>query len=61
MGLTVSTDLLVEDLVARQARHRPDHIAIQHGDGALTYRDSDRLADRLAAGFAHFAQLRLWR
>jgi acyl-CoA synthetase (AMP-forming)/AMP-acid ligase II len=44
--------LLVEDLVARQARHRPDHIAIQHADGAVTYRELNRLADGLAAGFA---------
>ncbi|MDQ2637036.1 MAG: AMP-binding protein, partial [Actinomycetota bacterium] len=30
----------------------PDHIAIQHADGAVTYRELNRRAEGLAAGFA---------
>lgn len=48
----VSTELVVADLVDIQARRIPDRIAIQGADGAITYRELDRLVDGMAAGFA---------
>jgi acyl-CoA synthetase (AMP-forming)/AMP-acid ligase II len=49
----ISTELVVADLVARQARRGPDHIAIRDAESAVTYRDLGRHVEGLAAGFTH--------
>lgn len=48
----VSTELVVADLIGRQARRSPDRIAIHDAVGAVTYQELNRRTDGLAAGFA---------
>jgi acyl-CoA synthetase (AMP-forming)/AMP-acid ligase II len=50
--MVASTELIVADLVGRQARRIPDHIAIRDAVSAVTYRELDRRVDGLAGGFA---------
>jgi nonribosomal peptide synthetase DhbF len=42
-------DATLHDLFAQQAAARPDKVAVIGADGALTYRDLDRLSDAVAA------------
>jgi acyl-CoA synthetase (AMP-forming)/AMP-acid ligase II len=49
----VSTELVVADLLARQARRVPDQVAIRDVESAITYRDLDRHVGGLAAGFTN--------
>ncbi|OBG02548.1 class I adenylate-forming enzyme family protein [Mycolicibacter sinensis] len=49
----VSAELVVADLVGKQARRVPDRIAIRDSVRAVTYREMDRRVDGLAAGFRH--------
>ncbi len=46
------SDLCVHELFSRQARRRPDAVAVACGDRTLTYRELDERSDRLAAELA---------